>query len=477
MSKVYEEQKINVDFLELDFNNPRFIDSFDDNLLENEVVEHLLHKENAIEIVKEIYKEKDFYADSLLWVLKKDDKYIVKEGNRRLAAVKALSKPSEYLKNSKTKYEQFIIKELPCLVYNDETALEDRIIRKHTQMEIASWSRLAQGAYVKRYVDSGRNVKDLNIKNHNSLLKLYNFFEESKRLGQAKVLRKMLEEGKAAIIERFFSSAKITEQLGFYFDEKNNIKVPEESIFINTVKTFSSWLSSDKDITAHKINKKSIQGYINDYFAENGYKKKQLDLMKPNISGQPANESEMIEMNEDITPVEGKVDLPVEIGSHGKSKPRTKEQPHSLDRKALFPSDFRLNITTTRINNIYLEMKDLSEKKHKESFAIMTRIFLELSVDDYGDKNVQGYKVKREDKNVNFELLSRTTAVIEHLKNGNVIDIEQANAINTILNNPKSPLKIMTLNQYVHNKIIHADESALKTFWDNARYLFEGVWS
>ena len=140
MNKSYVEQKIDVQLLDLDSNNPRFLDFFDNNSTEDDIIQHLLENEKAIDIVEEINKVQDFYTDSQLWVLQKNGRYIVKEGNRRLASVKALANPLKYLKN---KYPKIKINELPCLVYNDEKTLDERLIRRHTQGEIEKWSRLA----------------------------------------------------------------------------------------------------------------------------------------------------------------------------------------------------------------------------------------------------------------------------------------------------------------------------------------------
>ena len=120
-------------------------------------------------------------------------------------------------------------------------------------------------------------------------------------------------------------------------------------------------------------------------------------------------------------------------------------------------------------------MKDLSVNNQKESFSIMTRIFLEFTVDAYGDANIADYKKKREDSN-NFKLRARTICVAENLYQRGDLTDKEFNSIKTTIDNEKSPVKIEALNQYVHNSKFSPDENSLKVFWDNLRPLFERIW-
>jgi len=397
MEKVYEEQKINIELLDLDTHNPRFIDFFDANSTEDDVIEYLLKNEKAKDIVDEINKVQDFYADSHLWVLKRNEKYLVKEGNRRLAAIKALSNPVKYLGG---KYSAFEKEELPCLVYDDEQTLDDRIIRKHTQVEIATWSRLAQASYVKRYVTNGGNIKNLHIQNHNLLLKLYNFFERGKGLGYGDDLRKLLEDGKAAIIERFLGNNKITEQLGFSFDKNNNISVSDEMIFKNTIEIFIKWLSGDTKVTAHKINKNNIQeDYVDKHFSENGYRKEQLELFED------AELSESKTEDEGIKPQQGFSGQSVSTENFGVSEkpslqPEIKEEEQSnkgaqsvsgkssstpnssfeIKKKLLIGLNPTLGLNINAYKNLLDEIQNINFRTFPNASAALLRTFLDCTV-------------------------------------------------------------------------------------------------
>ena len=64
MVKAYKTEKINISLLDLDTQNPRFLMLYNDSHSQNDIINYLLKNENALEIVKSIYENKDFFEDS-----------------------------------------------------------------------------------------------------------------------------------------------------------------------------------------------------------------------------------------------------------------------------------------------------------------------------------------------------------------------------------------------------------------------------
>ena len=138
----YESKNIKVSDLLLDKTNPRFVEMFGENPAEDVLIRHMLNHEKAYEIADSILDLGYFHIDEALWVFSSEGgKYVVREGNRRLSAVKALADPEKFFGNKKN---QLKLDELPCLIYTDENALDERIRQRHTSEVIRGWSRLAQ---------------------------------------------------------------------------------------------------------------------------------------------------------------------------------------------------------------------------------------------------------------------------------------------------------------------------------------------
>ena len=64
MTKAYKTEKINISLLDLDTQNPRFLMLYNDSHSQDDIINYLLKNENALEIVKSIYENKDFFEDS-----------------------------------------------------------------------------------------------------------------------------------------------------------------------------------------------------------------------------------------------------------------------------------------------------------------------------------------------------------------------------------------------------------------------------
>lgn len=487
MVKAYKTEKINISLLDLDTQNPRFLMLYNDSHSQDDIINYLLKNENALEIVKSIYENKDFFEDSFCYVLEQNGRYIVKEGNRRIAALKALAKPSKYLSDSK--FEPFIVDSVNCLIYKDVKALNEKIFNRHTQIEVKSWSRLAQGAAIQEYLNKGGKLSDLKyIKDYKNVYRLFKLWEATNQIDlehSAKFKNLLIEGKRAAIIERFFGREDLLMRMGFSFNNNLSINISDMNVFTNSIDAFIKWLNPLNTITAHHINKNTIQGYFDEVFSQNGYVSPQTNLfdsIETNkipvrtediiIEKTEDLETEKSVQNEKIIATSETKDKTIEENSY---KFKIKENKSLLDRITLFPTNFKLKIPKSRINDVYLEMKDLSDNNQKESFSIMTRIFLEFTVDAYGDNNITGYDVKRKDPN-KFKLRARIICVAQDLHNKGKLSDKELNSIKTTIDNEKSPVRIEALNQYVHNSKFSPDESSLKVFWDNIRPLFERIW-
>ncbi len=115
--------------LTLDTDNPRFGELYTGSHKEEDLIEYLLFNESALSLVERLVATKEFYIDKPLLVLQDGKKMIVKDGNRRCAAVKALLDPKKYGINNVTSYE---FKTLPVVTYTNETEIDNRIIEEHT---------------------------------------------------------------------------------------------------------------------------------------------------------------------------------------------------------------------------------------------------------------------------------------------------------------------------------------------------------
>lgn len=182
-----------LDKLVLDIDNPRFAELYSGSNKEDDLIEYLLYNESAIDVANGISASGEFHPDRPLWVLKSGDKYLVKDGNRRCAAVKALQLPNKY----GIDLQKIIFKELPIIVYSDSKELEKRILQEHTNSLFREWDRIAKALEVFKIFNDGGSIdsmKDIDS-TPTQLVKLSSFYYEAvKKEGEE--LKKLLRRGR-----------------------------------------------------------------------------------------------------------------------------------------------------------------------------------------------------------------------------------------------------------------------------------------
>lgn len=249
-------ESVELDRLVLDINNPRFAELYGGSDKEDDLIEYLLYNESAEEVAKAISVSGEFHPDRPLWVTKLGDKYLVKDGNRRCAAVKALQLPNKY----GIDLQKIIFNKLPIIVYSDSKELDKRILQEHTNSLFKEWDRIAKALEVYKMFNSGDSIdsmKDIDS-TPTQLVKLSSFYYEAvKKEGEG--LKKLLRRGrgktggKTIIFERLF---KYSKKCGYYFQNRPvyKIKVTNRKVFNSYVKALVAYLKATPNTRTQDID-------------------------------------------------------------------------------------------------------------------------------------------------------------------------------------------------------------------------------
>ena len=142
-------------------------------------------------------------------------------------------------------------------------------------------------------------------------------------------------------------------------------------------------------------------------------------------------------------------------------------------RKTLIPRTCKLNIIQPRINAIFRELKILDIDAFPNAGAVLLRVFVELSLDQYVERILQW----PEQQIANSSLAHKLTGVANHFEKNQLMTsdqlavIKKAAAGQTLL-----AAAIKTLHGYVHNKHFSPIASELKVAWDDFQPFMEIVW-
>jgi len=243
-------QNVKLDDLILDINNPRFAELYSGSRNEDDLIEYLLYTEAAEEVASAIVKAGEFYPDRPLWVVKQQGKYLVKDGNRRCSAVKALQLPGKY----KLGFPKTTFRELPVLIYDNQTDIDERIVEEHAGNLFRRWERIAKALEVLKLTENGRweEVRELDSK-PGDLIKLASFYKEAVKYG-GDDLRLLLRRGrgktggKTIIFERLFRNAALC---GYNFNGAPTylVNIVDANRFAEYVKALVRYLKAEGEIT------------------------------------------------------------------------------------------------------------------------------------------------------------------------------------------------------------------------------------
>jgi len=262
MSKKYTAKNIKLEDLVLDKENPRFAELYNGSDKESDIVEYLLYTESADEVAEAISVAGEFYEDRPLWVFKEDGKYIVKDGNRRCSAVKALQLPNKY----GLEVPKFEINELPVLEYNDLSDLETRIRLEHNSSLFKKWGRIAKALEIYRLFSSGNSVESLTEidSNPKDFIKTATFYHKAVNI-KREDFKKLVREGKGKtgktiIFERLFRERT---KCGYSFKRTGETFIKDDSLFKSYINAIVPYLIDNPNSdTSRTIDKNGTDNFL-----------------------------------------------------------------------------------------------------------------------------------------------------------------------------------------------------------------------
>lgn len=254
MERKYEHKKIKLSDLILDKNNPRFAELYTGSDKESDIIEYLLYTESAKEIAEAISSAQEFYEDRPLWVIQQGSKYLVKDGNRRCSAIKALQTPNKY----ELDLPRLEMEELPVLVYNNIIDLDARIRLEHNSGLFKKWGRIAKAIEIYRLFSSGNSLESLlDIDSQpKDFIKIATFYYKAVEI-QGESFKKLVREGKGEkggktiIFERLF---KERNNCGYSFKNTGELVVKDDVTFASYINAIVNFLIKKPETSSRTID-------------------------------------------------------------------------------------------------------------------------------------------------------------------------------------------------------------------------------
>ena len=379
---------------------------------------------------------------------------VVLEGNRRVAALKLLANPRLLdqisipagIKRGFTKLAESFklesVEPIDCFEVEDRAAASSWIHLRHTGANggkgVVDWS----GLQASRFRGGDPALQAL------SLVTSYGGLTDEQRA-------QIEERFPITTLDRLLSSREVRQRLGFDVAKGRLLSGLPPTELIKPLRRMVLDLSEDVINVSALKNKTQQIAYVEGFDAAS-----KPDLKKVG----------------EVRPVDGIAGA--EFVSNGKP-PKRRKKPHSdpSQRKALVPKKCRLPISDNRIADIFKELCALKLDDAPNGIAVLFRVFLELSVDNYLETNKIPLKFKdpKGGRMIDLSLKDKVRLAVDRLvANGGTK--KDYDGVSRALNDKDSPLHIGLLNNYVHNRFTTPTTRDLMTSWNNAQRFFEGLW-
>lgn len=469
---------IKLNDLKLDLNNPRFAELYSGSENEEELIDYLLFNESAEDVAKAINKAGEFYPDRPLWVIKKNDHYLVKDGNRRCAAVKALNHPSKFGIN----LPKHNFTELPVLLYDKEEDLDSRIILEHTNSLFREWDRIAKALEVYKLYSSGGSLESMKEidSQPSQLIKLSSFYYDAVKIA-GDDLKMLLRRGrgknggKTIIFERLFSYST---QCGYSFRGKPSYKIniKNNTLFEKYIKAIVRYLQENPKIKTQDIdrerniflNRLKTYGFSTEYSQSTN---SQNTTSAPNAASNEqdddlsiTNENTSIESHPNIDP-QNNSNFTSDNTNQGTTSTRysVKHKP-TLKRKQIPPA----------LKKLIDECYNLDEKEYANAKTALTRVAFECTLKYIVDNTLKiNGKPLKSSKHFDSAFKDKNGNNLKYT-NFDVLKSKFTDLIKDVgINNAFKNFDIQNPHQIIHNYRVAAVPADAKALCDNLIDLIE----
>lgn len=464
----WKASRVSVTNLLLDAHNPR-VPTEKQGMGQRDILAELIRHDDVYLLAQSI-SENGFYPDKALVVVRGEDKkFVVLEGNRRCAALKALlsplSAPAEFqarFRKLSSRIVPDILRHVNVCVAPGRDEAWPLIIATHTTKQIEEWSPAMKARVYAALIQQGQTPEEIAESCHISPTTVRQHLRDDQMYKIACNLD--LPSDVAGIVgdarrfplstfSRLYTSKHVQDFLGYEFQDGWCLKGKAHlSEFKKGLARLVCDIARDK-IDSRKVNKQeNILAHLKTFGEETPNLELEGVFSAEDLLGRTSDQG--------AKSVVSKAQPLARQGSAGKS--------HA--QRALIPRSFR-DCVDPRLRALLSELKKMPADTYPFGTAMLLRALVETSLENYLIRT--GEMSKRRDKK-GFDcgkkqrppLLAEMLEMFSRAEDEVVKDPALRRQINRFCASTEMS-DISILNQFVHNRLATPSESEVRCLWDN----------
>ncbi len=417
------------------------------------ILQDLFYNESAFDIVKSIAMN-GMFPDEFPILIKEKGKLVVIEGNRRLAALKALDDPERvplYREKIKALKHGKIKNIKAVLAPNREKALQ-LIAIKHTNSLRRPWRPLRQAYFYKSQLENGKTIEQLKEQypEHDivEFIKMLEAHHLAKSIAyESDTVTALVHDDRKfpiSALQRMYEDAYVKNYLGIEFDENGKLTVHTDADqFTAAYKRIIEDIAND-DLDTRKANTKDQRReYINQLPPE----------LKPQKSKKrPFATSKLKEQ---------KID-----------KEKVAKSARSIKRTAgLIPSYVPYRLEQSALREIYEELRRIPVSSYPNASHDLLRSFLECTLVLYLKETGEFDQVQKNGKH-NPKLDEMLTFILSE-KCTTITDGSIKQVVEHLKKNYNQDYSLARLNMINHNEQWVSTEKEVRAAWSKLEPLMK----
>jgi len=470
-------KKINITNLLLNPSNPRF------NPVEHqsEAIDAMIRdQQDKLVVLARHISLYGLNPSDLILVKPYKKQWVVREGNRRVTALKLVNEPSlipSDFPKLKKEFQQLsltidkdLLENIQCVVLESEDEINEWVRLKHTGQNEGAGTVSWDGQQTSRFRAIAEGKPDMRL----------TFLDDLRRMEAVpQYIKDRLGDIKKTNFDRLIGDPDIRNLLGLEI-------VDNKLQLINGINPFLLMVLNDlvyEDLNVGTIYlKKDRIKYIEslkerlkqeDSAIADRQNSENSDTMGDtnNIGYHTPKLSNGDYSANGVTNGEQQSSSTTNAASN-KDNNQKKSSSYHVNRKTLVPSHHKLTITHARILKIFNELKSLVIDDYPNAVAVLFRVFIELSVDCFiTRKGLADSKLS-----VDSKLSHKIDAVASYFEINKIMTKHELRAIRQMTASENQTHSVRTFHSYVHNKDVTPSSTDLKSAWDDIWPFIEQIW-
>lgn len=399
--------------------------------------------------------------------------WLVREGNRRITAMKLLNEPElipndfpkikKEFKKLHATLDKTLLENILCVVIDDNKLADEWVRLKHTGMNGGAGTVPWDAQQSSRFNMQTSGNSDVYMLFLDDLKTLDSIPQEYKD---------RFHNIKKTNFDRLMGDPDVRNLLGI--TKKDN----EETLsLVGEVNQFL--LAVLHDLVFENLNvgqiyhKADRRKYMDDLKARIPVSAQPKDSTEPTDSGSVSQRSGEVVHTSDgqVEPSTGDGNAEGnDVPSPSRDTIKSQGKSHSVNRKKLVPTAHNLPIQHPRAKNIFDELKKLNVEQFPNAVAVLFRVFIELSTDIYIERKSLPCGIEGNTLN------KKLGAVIGDLENRGVMSKNTLYTARKMSSEPTANQSVKTFHAYVHNKDHTPSATDLKSAWDDLWPFIENIW-